>query len=469
MAARIPKLEPIDETQPGPTPDMAARIPKLEPIDEAQPGPTQDLDQVPAQDFVPVLMQDFGHAPIHDFGQAPAQDLARQPFPEPAQIPAPVTGYHPATVLPALVDFGAALHHRRPDNPVTQADFEAANEAFARPQQTQEGPVDALPDAEAFAALVKENADYKEQIRSFKRVQDELVESLRRMRAQTDMSERDDALLLRRVSGSEGPRSGRAGNHQVRPGPAGMSRHGTHVDDPIILSDDESHGVSDDPAPHGPERLRIKMEIDDGDHDGDTMILGDEEVNEALEDQKALIKMIPDDGAAVQSYENNNVTGNQEAKTALLNSALARPREQPLHLEKLSPSTTPWVDEAGRLRVPGFLHDDSYDELAKFWHTQMQELRSMDGSWSTLSTGKKCLRTVLLGRNDRWTTDWPDEYACGHCADERNMCLRQYDGRLWALPLPPWILEPEKILLQRFIPSVKLISRAQECLDVWND
>ncbi|THV67846.1 hypothetical protein D6D28_07170 [Aureobasidium pullulans] len=440
---------------------MAARIPKLEPIDEAQPGPTQDLDQVPAQDFVPVVMQDFGHASIHNFGQAPAQDLARQPFPEPAQIPAPVAEHHRATFLPALVDFGAALHHREPDNPVTQADFEAANEAFDRPQQTQERPDDAFPDAEAFAALVKENADYKEQIR----VKVELIESLRRTGERAGEPEGDDALP--RVSALGGSRPAGANNHQVRPDLARMSRHGTHVDDPIILSDDESHGVSDDPAPQVSERLRVKMEIDDG--DGNIMDLEGEAENTAPVDQKALIKMTSDDEAAVQSYKNNNAMGNQEAKTALLNSALARPWGQSLHLEPLYEISTPWVDGAGRLNVPKVMYDDSYDELAKFWHIQMQELRSMDGSWSTLSTEEKCLRTVLLGRNDRWTTRWPGKYACGSCVDERNMCLRQYDGRLWALPLPPRILGRNPILLQNYIPEVELITRSQGYVGVWSD
>lgn len=440
---------------------MAARIPKLEPIDETQPGPTQDLDQAPAQDFVPVVMQDFGHAPIHDFGQAPAQDPAPQPFPGPAQIPAPVTEHHRATFLPAPVDVGAALHHRRPDNLVTQADFEAANEAFARPQQTQEGPVDALPDAEAFAALVNENADLKEQIR----VKVELIESLRRTGERAGEPERDDALP--RVSALGGSRPAGANNHQVRPDLARMSRHGTHVDDPIILSDDESHGVSDDPAPQVSERLRVKMEIDDG--DGNIMDLEGEAENTAPVDQKALIKMTSDDEAAVQSYENNNAMGNQEAKTALLNSALARPWGQSLRLDPLYPFITPWVDGAGRLNVPKAMHDDSYDELAKFWHTQMQELRSMNGSWSTMSTEKKCLRTILLGRNNRWTVVDPGSWACDQCTDERNMCLRQYDGHLWALPLWPAVLVRDPILIQRYIPSVNLITKSEAYAGVWSD
>lgn len=403
MAARIPKLEPIDEAQSGLTPDMAARIPKLEPIDETQPGPTQDLDQAPAQDFVPVVMQDFGHAPIHDFGQAPAQDPAPQSFPGPAQIPAPVTEHHRATFLPALVDFGAALHHRRPDSPVTQADFEAANEAFARPQQTQEKPVDALPDAKGFAALVNENADLKEQIR----VKVELIESLRRTGERAGEPERDDALP--RVSALGGSTPAGANNHQVRPDLAGMGRHGTHVDDPIILSDDESYGASDDPAPHDLKRLRVKTEIDDG--DGNIM---DHEEGEAVDaapvDQEALIKMTSNDVPAVQGYDDNGVEDNQEERMTLLNFALARARERSAspQLADLNPASTPWVDGAGRLNVPKVMHDDSYDELAKFWHTQMQELRSMNGSWSTMSTEKKCLRTILLGRNNRWTVVAPD-------------------------------------------------------------
>ena len=176
-------------------------------------------------------MQDFGHAPIHDFGQAAAQDPAPQPFPGPAQIPAPVTGYHRDIILPALIEISGAIrnHDRRLDTCVTRAEFEATTEELVKSQQAQERRIDALPNAEAFAALVNENADLKEQLRSFKKVQDELVEGFRRVGQGAGGPERDDALPLRRVSASEGSRSGRANNHQVRPDLAGMSRHDTHV------------------------------------------------------------------------------------------------------------------------------------------------------------------------------------------------------------------------------------------------
>ncbi|KAL2026189.1 hypothetical protein VTO58DRAFT_103373 [Aureobasidium pullulans] len=300
---------------------MAARIPKLEPMDETQPGPTQDLDQVPAQDNTQAIIQDFGHAPIHDFGQAPARDPAPQPFPGPAQIPAPVTGYHRDIILPALIEISGAIrnHDRRLDNSVTKADFEATTETAAKHQQAQERRIDALPNAEAFAALVNENADLKEQLRSFKKVQDELVEGFRRIGQGAGGPERDDTLPLRRVSASEGSISGRANNHQVRPDLAGMGRHGEHVDDPIILSDNESYGASDDPTPHDSERLRIKMEIDDG--DGNTMDLEREAETTAPVHQKALIKMTSDDETAVQGYDDNDVTDDQEERMTLLNFA----------------------------------------------------------------------------------------------------------------------------------------------------
>lgn len=310
---------------------MAARIPKLEPFDGTQPGPTQDLDQLTAQDFVPVVMQDFGHAPIHDFGQAAAQDPAPQPFPGPAQIPAPVTGYHRDIILPALIEISGAIrnHDRRLDTCVTRAEFEATTEELVKSQQAQERRIDALANAEAFAALVNENAELKEQLKSFKQVQGELVEGSRRIGQGAGEPERDDTLLLRRVSASEDPRSGRAGSPQVRPDLAGMSRHGTHVDDPIILSDDESYGASDDPAPHDLERLRVKMEIDDGDGDGNIMALEEgEAVDAAPVDQKALIKMTSNDETVVQTYEDYDIPDDQEERTTLLKSALAKARER---------------------------------------------------------------------------------------------------------------------------------------------
>jgi hypothetical protein len=49
------------------------------------------------------------------------------------------------------------------------------------------------------------------------------------------------------------------------------------------------------------------------------------------------------------------------------------------------------------------------------------------------------------------------------------MCLRQYDGRLWALPLPPAVLVREPILLQEYIPSIKLIARSKAYAGVWRD
>lgn len=446
---------------------MAARIPKLEPMDDTQPGPTQDLDQVPAQTITQAVMQDFGHAPIHDIGQAPAQDPAPQPFPGPAQIPAHIAGYHRDIILPALIEISGAIrnHDRRLDNCVTKADFEATTEASAKSQQAQERRIDALPNAEAFAALVNENADLKEQLRSFKKVQDELVEGFRRVGQGAGGPERDDALPLRRVSASEGSISGRANNHQVRPDLAGMGRHGEHVDDPITLSDDESNGASDDIAPHGSGRLRVKMEVNDG--DSDIMDLEGEAENTAPVDQKALVP--------VQDYEDNSVTDDHDETATLMKTAVARHRNRSISPFSGPPLSELWlldmtsVDEAGQLDVPEDESDDSYAELAKIWHPQMQELKSMNENWFNLDTKISCLRTVLLGRHDRWTTNDPGEYACGHCADERKICLRQYLRYLYALPLPKKVLEPENILLQRYIPSVKLISRAQECLDVWND
>lgn len=473
MAARIPKLEPIDEAQSGLTPDMAARIPKLEPIDETQPGPTQDLDQAPAQDFVPVVMQDFGHAPIHDFGQAPAQDPVPQPFPGPAQIPAPVTGYHRDIILPALVEISGAIrnHDRRLDNCVTKADIDATTEVFTKSQQAQERRIDALPNAEAFAALVNENADLKKQLR----VKDELVESLRRTGERGGEPERDDALPLRRVSASEGSRPARANSHQVRPDLAGMGRHGEHVEDPITLSGNGNHGAPENSAPgkkpdddvaHGSERLRVKMEIDDG--DGNMMDLEEGAVvDAALVDQKALV--------SVQDSEDNSVSDDYDEITALLNSARARHPKRPTSpfpgppLTDLNTMIMTSVVASGKLKVPRSSYDDSYVELAKIWHTQMQELRFMNESWFSLDTKRSCLRTSLLGRHDRWSISDPGRYACGHCADERKICLRRYKGYLVALPVPPEVLEEEHLLIQVYIPGVKLIARTQEGLDVWQE
>ncbi|OBW63858.1 MAG: Calcium-dependent phosphotriesterase [Aureobasidium pullulans] len=207
---------------------MAARIPKLEPMDELQPGPAHDLDPVPAQDFVPVVMQDFGHAPVHDFGQAPAQDPAPQPFPGPAQIPAPVTGYHRDIILPALIEITGAIsnHDRRLDNCVTKADVETKR---------------------AFDVLERRTLSLLKKITIFKR---DLAQCAAELSTRFDESERDNASLLLRVSALEKLSLERGHDPRLPPRLEDevqtSDKPSGHSENPIQIYDDEGESNLDD-------------------------------------------------------------------------------------------------------------------------------------------------------------------------------------------------------------------------------
>ncbi|THZ14784.1 hypothetical protein D6C90_10153 [Aureobasidium pullulans] len=207
---------------------MAARIPKLEPMDEPQPNPAHDLDQVPAQDFVPVVIQDFGHAPIHDFGQAPAQDPAPQPFPGPAQIPAHIAGYHRDIILPALVEISGAIrnHDRRLDNCVTKADVETQR---------------------AFDVLERRTMSLLKELTIVKR---DLVQCAAESYTRFNESERDNASLLLRVSALEKLSLERGHDPRLPPRLRDevqtSDKPSGHPENPIQIYDDEGESNLDD-------------------------------------------------------------------------------------------------------------------------------------------------------------------------------------------------------------------------------